>query len=180
MNTLPRAHMELRLRELKQLFNSMDPSPFHERDLDAAAEEFIVDWARELPAGQEFELSILLATPPDPVQAAGTEEAVRNYFHQQAERKRRALRRMFRLGRYSLAIGILFLAGCLTLSRVLGQMFEGSSLFATLELTLDIIGWVALWRPLEIFLYDWWPLRADRRLCDRLGRMRVRVVPPGS
>lgn len=180
MTAAPRAHIELRLRELKQLFNSMDPSPFHERDLDAAAEEFIVDWARELPAGQEFELSIRLGTPPEPVQAAGVEEAVRHYFQQQAERKRRALRRMFRLGRYSLAVGILFLAGCLTLSRVLGQVFEESSLFATLELTLDIIGWVALWRPLEIFLYDWWPLRADRKLCDRLGRMSVRVILPGG
>ena len=46
-----RNHLELRLRELAQLFNSMDPSPFHERDLDAAADAFIVEWARELPAG---------------------------------------------------------------------------------------------------------------------------------
>lgn len=180
MTALPRARIELRLRELKQLFNPTDPSPFYERDLDVEAEEFIVDWARELPAGKEFELSILLTTPPEPALGTGVEEAVRHYFQQQSERKRRALRQMFRLGRISLGIGILFLAGCLTLSRVLGQMFEESSLFATLELTLDIIGWVALWRPLEIFLYDWWPLRADRKLCDRLGRMTVRVVIPGE
>ena len=37
-------------------------------------------------------------------------------------------------------------------------------------------GWVALWRPLEIFLYDWWPIRAQARLFDRLGEMDVRVL----
>ena len=36
------ARIQLRLRELAQLFNSMDPSPFLDRDLDADAEEFIV------------------------------------------------------------------------------------------------------------------------------------------
>jgi hypothetical protein len=30
--------------------------------------------------------------------------------------------------------------------------------------------------PLEIFLYDWWPIRAQRRLYERLRRMTVRVV----
>src|SRR4051812_36598729 len=34
--------MNLKLRELAQLFNSMDPSPFLDRDLDHDAEEFIV------------------------------------------------------------------------------------------------------------------------------------------
>ena len=37
-------------------------------------------------------------------------------------------------------------------------------------------GWVALWRPMEIFLYDWWPLAARIRLLDRLARMSTRLV----
>jgi hypothetical protein len=39
-----------------------------------------------------------------------------------------------------------------------------------------VIGaWVALWRPMEIFLYDWWPMLKDARLYDRLGRIDVSV-----
>jgi len=41
--------IEVHVSELSQIFNSMDPSPFHERDLDDDAEEFIVGWAREFP-----------------------------------------------------------------------------------------------------------------------------------
>jgi hypothetical protein len=38
-------------------------------------------------------------------------------------------------------------------------------------------GWVALWRPAEIFLYEWWPIRAEAKLLDRLSEMSVRVLP---
>ena len=38
--------ISLKLRDMSQLFNSMDPSPFIEKDLDDDAEEFIVSWGR--------------------------------------------------------------------------------------------------------------------------------------
>ena len=41
--------------------------------------------------------------------------------------------------------------------------------------SLVIGGWVAMWRPMEIFLYDWWPIRANARLADRLSAMSVRI-----
>ena len=43
------AVIEVHVAELKQLFNSIDPSPFRNRDLDLKAEEFIVGWAKDMP-----------------------------------------------------------------------------------------------------------------------------------
>jgi len=40
---------------------------------------------------------------------------------------------------------------------------------------LLIIGWVAMWRPLELLLYDWWPLLQKLRLYARMGRMPVEL-----
>jgi hypothetical protein len=171
--------VEVRLRELAQLFNSMDPSPFSDRDLDSAAEEFIVGWARELPHKDELELVIHLATPPDPIRAAGAEEAVRHYFADRAEVKNRELRLLLRRGRVSLAVGLLFLAGCFAASEIVGAG-AAESWREFVNLGLQIAGWVAMWRPLEIFLYDWWPIRSDRLLMERLSRMRVRLAPPAA
>jgi hypothetical protein len=42
--------------------------------------------------------------------------------------------------------------------------------------SLIIVGWVALWHPMGIFLYDWWPIRAEAKLFDRLGEMDVKVL----
>ena len=41
--------------------------------------------------------------------------------------------------------------------------------------TFALGGWVALWRPLEIFLYDWWPIQGEAKLLDRLSDMGVSV-----
>jgi hypothetical protein len=171
------AHIELRLRELAQLFNSMDPSPFVDRDLDQDAEEFIVGWARELPATRDFELVIHLAEKPPAERAAGTEDAVQRYFASRAEMKGRELRQLLRRGRISLLTGLLFLSGCFGLSLFVRRLDVGAFTELVKE-GLLIVGWVAMWRPLEIYLYDWWPVRAEQRLLLRLARMSVRLVLP--
>jgi hypothetical protein len=38
-----------------------------------------------------------------------------------------------------------------------------------------IIGSVAMWRPLEIFLYEWVPIRRRCRTLDKLAKMPVSV-----
>lgn len=43
--SLPSHRIQIKLHDLNQLFNTMDPSPFYEKDLDADAEKFIVSWA---------------------------------------------------------------------------------------------------------------------------------------
>lgn len=169
--------IELRLRELAQLFNSLDPSPFVDRDLDPNAEEFIEGWAREHHQEAEFELTLHLAAPPPPDRAQGVEAAVRHYFAARAEVKRRQFRQLMRRGRISLFIGLVFLTGCLFLSELVSKLGYGAVAEIVRE-SLLIGGWVAMWRPLEIYLYDWWPLREDRRLVERLARMHVRLILP--
>lgn len=171
------ARIELRLRELAQLFNSMDPSPFLDRDLDADAEEFIMSWAREHPAGQEFKLVIHLSAPTPADRAADVETAVRHYFAARAHLKAAELRQLLRVGRLSLLIGLAFLAGCLSLSGVVAGLGAGTVREVARE-SLTIFGWVAMWRPVQIYLYDWWPLREEGRLLARLGRMHVQLVLP--
>jgi hypothetical protein len=173
------ARIELRLRELAQLFNSMDPSPFLDRDLDADAEEFIMSWAREHPKDREMELVIHLTTPPKPDRMAGVEEAVHHYFSMRAQMKQHEFQQLLRRGRLSLVIGLLFLAGCLFLSGFSDRLGSGTAANIVRE-GLMIVGWVAMWRPLEIYLYDWWPLRDELRLLQRLARMSVRLVMPVS
>lgn len=167
--------IEVRLRELGQLFNSLDPSPFVDRDLDAAAEEFIVSWARESPQHGELELVIHLAGSPPADKAKGMEEAVRHYFASRAEIKRRELRLMARRGRSSLMIGFLFLAVCFGLSELLKTLLP-AGWGGFVETGLQIVGWVAMWRPLEIYLYDLWPVRGEVKLFERLARMKVRLL----
>jgi len=174
--------IEIRIHELKQLFNSMDPTPFHHQDLDPDAEEFIVSWAREHPIDSPLDLVIHLdRAPPEPDAEKLVAEAIHNYFTYRADMAGRELRGLMRRGRVSLVIGLGFLAACLLAANAVGN-FSGSTLAVIVKESLTIGGWVAMWRPMEIFLYDWWPLAARRRIMKKLGTLpvRIRLNPAGS
>jgi hypothetical protein len=169
--------IEVRVGELKQLFNAMDPSPFREKDLDPNAEAFIVGWAREVPVDAPLGLLVYLDRPAGmPNEAELLGEAVREYFSHRSEASRQQLRQLFRVGRTSLLIGVVCLTASLALGDLAARALKESRVGELLRESLLIGGWVAMWRPLEIFLYDWWPIRADGRLFDRLSAMRVRIV----
>jgi hypothetical protein len=103
-------------------------------------------------------------------------DAVRTFFGHRADSSRKRLRQVLRDGRVSLSIGLIFLAAAIGVGSVLANSFLGRASGALLREGLLIGGWVAMWRPLEIFLYDWWPIRAEAALFDRLSAMPVRIV----
>jgi hypothetical protein len=172
-----RAVLELHVAELRQLFNAMDPAPFRERDLDPNAQAYIVDWARETRARQPLGLIVRLdREPATPENASLLHDAVHAYFKQRAVASRRQLRRLFRTGRISLVIGLVFLATAIVVGEALAALVDNESYGWIIEESFVIGGWVALWRPLEIFLYDWWPILAEAKLHERLGEMEVTVL----
>ena len=61
--------------------------------------------------------------------------------------------------------------------RQLALVLPSDTLGRIMQEGLLILGWVAMWRPLQIFLYEWWPIRTEARICDRLTAMPVRVLP---
>jgi hypothetical protein len=166
--------IELRLRELRQLFERLDRAPFREKDLDSAAERYIDDAVRELGTARPTRLVIHLPEPECGSADAGSlPAAVANYFRYRAGQTRTELVGLLRRALVNLMIGLLFLAACLALRRSL--QIAGSHEVVTEGLL--IIGWVALWRPVEMFLYDWWPLRQQQNRFDAIARMPVELRP---
>jgi hypothetical protein len=174
------ALIEVQVSDLKQLFNSLDPTPFQARDLDPQAEDFILGWAREVRT--KVPLGLLVHAERDaaaPDAEAIVHTAVRDHFKRRAEAHRQKLRQLFRLGRRSLLIGLLFLTTCVAAGDFIETAAPASRLAGIVRESLLIGGWVAMWRPIEVFLYDWWPIRAEARLSDRLSAMTVRVTTNG-
>ena len=167
--------ISLKLRDMNQLFNSMDPSPFIEKDLDDDAEEFIVSWAQEFSHNAPIKLRIYLDQWPteDPKELIRT--AVHNHFAHGAQITDLEFKRLMRQGRTSLFIGLLFLAACLILSKML-LGHEAGTWAAIVRESLTIAGWVAMWRPMQIYLYDWWPLLRRGRIYAKLSHMPVELV----
>jgi hypothetical protein len=170
------AVIEVRVGTLPQLFNTIDPTPFRERDLDPRVVEFIVDWSHEIPRKKSLALLVHLDQPT----ATGDEsvivrDAVHGFFEQSARTSRARLRQLFRRGRISLAIGLTVLAVLILVAQFVARRAGETGFASILHESLLIGGWVAMWRPLEVFLYDWWPIMAEARRFDQLATMPVRL-----
>lgn len=173
--------IEVRVDKVAQLFHTLDPFPFRERDLDQDVEDYIVGWARELPRSDA--ISIIVYLPEIELQVGGVQdvgEAFRRYFASRSVAIQHDLNELFRIGRKSLAIGIAILVGCFASAHLVAGYLSDASLKNIVGESLLILGWVANWRPLEIFLYDWWPIAQRQRLYGRLAEAPVELRPYSS
>lgn len=168
--------ISLNLHDLNQLFNSMDPSPFLEKDLDDEAEEFIVGWAREFPPDEPLKLRIHLEQWPAEDPEEMIRQAVHHHFAHRAELTNLEFRALMKQGRISLLIGLSCLVTSLVISKVLLGAETGTWAYVVRE-SLTIAGWVAMWQPMQTYLYDWWPLLRRSRVFAKLSRIPVQVVP---
>ena len=144
--------------------------------MDDDAEEYIVSWARELPLDVPFRVVIHL--PENEALKAhehGLATEFSNYFAERAVMLERDLKEIFRNGWRYLSIGVPVLILCLVASQIARTIFDGGPLARRGE-SLIIVGWVANWKPIETFLYDWWPLQRDlyRGLANAVVEISVR------
>jgi len=167
------AEIELRIDRLEQLFDSLDPAPFHAKALDPNADTYL----RE-SAGERSSLDNLSISIHGPVSLAGCIDDIASGIHahyklasQQAERRHRRRRRV---GRVALVAGSVILVLALFL-RTWIKTIEGS-VGEVLAEGLLILAWVALWRPIETIGFDSWESREERRLLAALSRVPVRFV----
>jgi hypothetical protein len=62
--------------------------------------------------------------------------------------------------------------------QIVMSMLPNSAISGVVGEGLVIGGWVANWRPIEIFLYERWPLSRKRRLYERLATAELEIVAP--
>lgn len=163
-----RACIDIRVRESRQLFDGRDPAPFHERDLDEAAVAYLLGAAQEIPRAQALKIVINITEEAEPHLAPEViAEAVRQHFAHERQQVSRRLGEQLRRGRTFLAIGLAVLTVFLSASELALGLPAGPAREILRE-GLVITGWVAMWRPLEVLLYDWWPLMDERRQLERV------------
>jgi len=172
---IPTHQIELRIRTLAELFNSMDPTPFHHCDLDTDAQAYLESWAMSYPPESHFRIVVHIAQMPDEDPEPTVREAVHNYFDFKSIVNKRNLRLLILEGRTSLLIGLCFLGLCLIVADSIPTS-EINAFSRVFKESLLIGGWVAMWRPMQIFLYEWWPLVRRGRIYNNLSQSKVHVV----
>lgn len=167
------ATIAIRIDRSDQLFNSLDASTFHERTLSQAAVAHIVD--RAVAYGPEDPLHIVIHAPESVArQSADITRAFHVHFDLAHDQCRRRYRQRMRLGLRTLLAACGVLAAALILRALLASWVQAPALVAIGE-GLLIVGWVAMWRPVDILLYERIEEHRKMALFERLARASLAV-----
>lgn len=164
------ATVSIHVRDQAQLFNSLDPSPFWDRDLDRNAATFIEEEFADKRHAESWHLHVHVHDGE--VHPEHLQQAVESYYSRLAASARRELREHLKLGQLALAGGIAIFLLSMGLRQILQDVV---SLPHVLDEGLIILAWLALWRPTEVLVYEWVPLFRKRRLYERLAEIRVAI-----
>jgi hypothetical protein len=165
------ATVSVHVRELAQLFNSLDPSPFWHRDLDRNAANFIEEEFVDKQSAEVWHLQV--HTQQDDPATGDLQEAVENYYTRLASTVRREIRDHLKFAQLALIVGLSVFLLCMGGRQLLQNAVD--VLPRALDEGLIVLAWIALWRPTELLGYDWVPLVRRRRLYERLAGIRVVV-----
>ena len=168
------AMIEIRTGSLTQLFDPLDPAPFQERALDRSAESYILACAGKHRPTEPLRLLVHF---PESLRAhaADATDAIHEHFRRTHAQGERHFRRCMRIGGFALAIALGVLAGSLGLRSLLSNV-EGRPLVQGLQEGLLILGWVAMWRPVEILLFEHWESHLDHAMLDRLASIPIEFL----
>ena len=170
-----RTCIDLNVRNSRQLFDTRDPAPFHERELDANAVQYVMAATQEIPAKRPLRLVVTISEEAEaPLASDVITNALRNHFTYEGEQVERRLRQHIRRGQTTLVVGLTVLVIFLTLAEFTSSLPPGHAREILRE-GLVITGWVAIWRPLEVLLYDWWPLIDERKQIRRVLNAPVSI-----
>lgn len=173
--------VDVAVKNSRQLFNERDPAPFLERDLDENFAAYVLNSAQEFPLKTPMRIHIVIRDEAErDVDQATLREAIHAYFTYESRLTQAKLRERLRVGRWFFAIGLFALFTCISISQFLASLDSGSKLWSIAREGFVIIGWVAMWRPVELFLYDWWPLRQQRLFLEKVARLTVVIRCAGT
>lgn len=166
--------IELELDEAKFLFDRKDPSPIRGRDLNEDTVTYIINSLEEIPKRYPTILRIHLKRGEmSRIFSKKIEIAIRNYFQFEAFNKTMELHATFKRGFISLIIGLSFLFFCTYLSSIIVNTRDLFGRFASEGVT--VLGWVSMWNPIQIFLYEWWQIRANKMMFLRASFMNIEI-----
>jgi hypothetical protein len=171
--------IEIQLSSIKQLFNSFDPAPFHEKELDVNAEDYIVNMVDDFPLKTPFRLVIHLpAGISDDERAKEIPPAVRAHFQYKAMEQELKFRARFRHGRWALLIGLVFVTIAMIVRQVVTANLGSDHLITqVIADSLLIVGWAAMWEPVTVLLYELWPILQQKKIYEKISRMEVVIRP---
>ncbi len=170
--------IDLKISSIDQFYNPLDPAPRSEKELNPKVEEYILTPADDLRLRQEWVLAVYLPQNEiNPHQEEALKRSVHTHFIRRADGLKKQARKKTNQIILNTVFGFLFLGLCLTAAYGMTTLSQGSDFYEILGQGLTVVGWVALWNPVEYLLYDRWGPRKEIAVSKKLGKIDIEIIP---
>lgn len=166
--------IKLQLLNINELLRS-PISLYRKRTLKSDAEDFIVEEAETLPRKGAINMKVHLALS-EVKYKDDIALAIHRHFCYRREQSQKKFKRVLQYGWRILFIALGLLAVIFSLTEIALHLIPDNRLVLFIRESFIILGWVALWRPLELLLYDWYPIKTNINLYYRLEHSNVQVI----
>ena len=174
--------LELPLNDFEQLFNAPSVNPLSRavpEILGVSGAEYVL---HQLETGRNRSIETLQLILPGPARSDTDssdqiQQALQRYAEYRIQEQRALARETRRRGRRITAAALVLLAACLGISQIFTSEITAGMrplLRTTMEYGFEIVGWVMLWHPIEIFVFE--PLAIKHRINSLRRLMSLRVM----
>jgi len=152
---------------------------YGKRRLSPDAEEFLIEEAEGHPYRTTIYLKMYL--PPGTLnRSQEIETAIHQHFAYRKNKSLKQLSRTLQLGWRGLLIAIVFLSLLVSLTLIVIRRMPEGGLSVIFREILIILGWVALWRPTDLLLYEWRQFKRDANLFEKFEQCKIEFIPQGE
>jgi hypothetical protein len=176
----PAESISIHLNDFKQLFVQTEFDPFAVHSLfDSSGLDYLVDQMRPRALYQPIHVTLYL--PAEKISALSRpvlDSAIRRYCDFKLNEKHNDIQKLRWETLKAFQTGVVFLAACLALSLLSEQAtFMADFVRKVLSEGFLIAGWVSIWRPTELLLYEWWPYWRDARIYEKIKSIDFELLP---
>jgi hypothetical protein len=166
--------LELSVNSLSELIDTSRPTCLGKRHLHEDIAAHLLEEVAAAPRHAPVKLNLML--PADEVaRATDIATAIRTYFDNCCNDEQRQINAILRNGRIALMIALTLLLLVNGLGASIRATFSGRFAGALAD-GLEIFGWVAMWKPAELLLYEWVPVLRKKKLLARLATMEIECI----
>ncbi|MCX5514840.1 hypothetical protein C3941_10815 [Kaistia algarum] len=173
--------VSLQLSDIHHFFQTPELDPFLGENIEASGMEQVLDTLKSRPRLATRITRIVIHLPASTATdglALKTRAAIGTYCGAQIRRLKQKKRDIHLQARRAVPVGFGVWAVCLVLSLMSEALLGSEAVIARVFSEGFIIaGWVSLWHPAELLLYDWRPYARDILLYEQIRGMEVVIAP---
>jgi hypothetical protein len=169
--------LEFNIKSVEDFYSEYDPFPYEQRDLNPKLVNAISKQMVVFPEDAKIKIVFYLdkrlkKKKIEDVFSKALRHNLEFYYLDNDVHLRRRLRK----GKNILLAALTIFVGCVSCSLLIIKFLPDDMIWNILSEGFFVGGWVSMWHPVQTLLYDWIPLREEKKKFKRLMSAEIEYI----